>query len=126
LREQISRFNGFVATGIDAEFGRGQVAWSRSYGGDTRNANPNLGTLEPPFYGVRLEPTGSSSAGLLTSVDAEVIDQRGRRIAGLYACSDCVANIEYGVGFQAGLALGRNLISGLAAAKHIAARTAAA
>lgn len=126
LRAQIERFNGFVTTGIDADFARGQLAWSRSYGGDTRNANPNLGTLEPPFYGVRLEPTGSSSAGLLTSVDAQVIDQRGRAIAGLYACGDCVANIEYGVGFQAGLALGRNLIFGLSAAKHIAAQRAIA
>lgn len=63
LGAEVARFNGFVETGIDADFGRGRLAWSRSYGGDLRNANPNLGILEPPFYGVRLHPTGGMSAG---------------------------------------------------------------
>lgn len=126
LRAEVERFNGFAATGIDADFGRGQLAWSRSYGGDARNANPNLGPLEPPFYGVPLHPTGGSSAGLLTNVHAQVIDQRGDPIAGLYASGDCAAYVDIGIGYQAGLSLGRNMIFSLAAIEHMRDRHAGA
>jgi 3-oxosteroid 1-dehydrogenase len=119
LRAEIERFNGFAATGTDTDFGRGGLSWSRSYGGDTRNTNPNLGPLEPPFYGVELHPTGNSSAGLLTDPQARVIHQRGTAIPGLYATGDCSAYVDIGVGFQAGLSLGRNLIFSLAAVKHM-------
>ena len=103
----------------DADFGRGALAWSRSYAGDARNANPNLGRLEPPFYGVRLHPTGGMSAGLLTTVDAQVLGVRGEPIPGLYASGDCSAHVDMGVGQQAGISLGRMLIHGLAAAEHL-------
>jgi len=117
LGAEVERFNGFVAAGADADFDRGGLAWSRSYGGDARNRNPNLGRLEPPFYGVRLYPTGGTSAGLLTTVDAQVVGQRGAPIPGLYASGDCSAHVDMGCGQQAGISLGRMLIFGLAAAR---------
>jgi 3-oxosteroid 1-dehydrogenase len=119
LAAEVERFNAFAASGTDADFGRGNLAWSRSYGGDARNANANLGSLEPPFYGVRLHPTGGASAGLLTNVHAQVIGQRGDPIDGLYASGDCSARVDMGMGQQAGISLGRMLIFGLAAAKHM-------
>lgn len=119
LAAEIERFNVFATTGVDADFGRGGLAWSRSYSGDTRNANHNLGLLQAPFYGVQLHPTGSSSAGLLTDTDARVIDQRGAPIPGLYASGDCAAYVDLGIGYQDGLSLGRNMIFSLAAVKHM-------
>jgi 3-oxosteroid 1-dehydrogenase len=119
LAAEVARFNGFVDAGVDADFGRGALVWSRSYAGDARNANPNLGRLEPPFYGVRLHPTGGMSAGLLTTVDAQVLGVRGEPIPGLYASGDCSAHVDMGVGQQAGISLGRMLIHGLAAARHL-------
>jgi len=119
LAAEVQRFNGFARTGTDEDFGRGELAWSRSYGGDARSANANLGTLEPPFYGVRLHPTGGASAGLLTNVDAQVVGQRGEPIEGLYASGDCSAHVDMGMGQQAGISLGRMLIFGLAAARHM-------
>jgi 3-oxosteroid 1-dehydrogenase len=119
LRTEVERFNTLVAKGHDDDFGRGDAPWSRFYGGDLTYATPNLGTLEPPFYGIQLHPTGMSSAGLLTNAHAQVIDLRGRLIPGLYASGDCAAYIDFGIGFQAGLSLGRNLIFGLAAVKDI-------
>jgi succinate dehydrogenase/fumarate reductase flavoprotein subunit len=119
LAAEIERFNGFVAAGADADFDRGGLAWSRSYGGDARNRNPNLGRLEPPFYGVQLHPTGGTSAGLLTTVDAQVLGQRGAPIPGLYASGDCSAHVDMGCGQQAGISLGRALVFGLAAVRHM-------
>jgi 3-oxosteroid 1-dehydrogenase len=119
LAAEVQRFNVFAASGKDGDFGRGELAWSRSYGGDARNPNANLGNLEPPFYGVRLHPTGGASAGLLTNVHAQVIGQRGEPIDGLYASGDCSARVDMGMGQQAGISLGRMLIFGLAAAKHM-------
>jgi len=122
LRAEIERFNRFAKNGRDDDFGRGEVAWSR-YHGDPTYETPNLGPLEPPFFGVELQATGGSSAGLLTNVRAQVIDQRGNAIRGLYASGDCAASIDFGIGYQAGLSLGRNLIFGLAAVRHMLAGT---
>jgi 3-oxosteroid 1-dehydrogenase len=122
LRTEIERFNDLVAKGHDDDFGRGDAPWSRYYGGDLTYATPNLGTLEAPFYGIRLHPTGMSSGGLLTNAHAGVIDLRGARIPGLYAAGDCAAYVDFGIGFQAGLSLGRNMIFGLAAVKDMRSR----
>lgn len=120
LSAEVARFNAFVEGGRDEDFGRGELAWSRSYGGDARNANPNLGRLDPPFYGVRLHPTGGASAGLLTNIDGQVVGHRGTPIEGLYASGDCSAHVDMGMGQQAGISLGRMLIFGFAAARHMA------
>ena len=80
LRDEIARFNGFVANGSDADVGRGEAMWSRYYSGDLTSPTPNLGALEPPFYGVQLHPTGMSSAGLLTTARGQVVSHRDRPI----------------------------------------------
>jgi 3-oxosteroid 1-dehydrogenase len=124
LREQAARFNGFAASGKDLDFQRGDAEWSRKYAGDktTKNLNPALGTLEkPPFYGVRLSVAGMSSAGLLTGVHGEVLDQRSQPIPGLYATGNTAVGADYGAGYQAGLTLGRGMTYGYRAVKHMTA-----
>ena len=121
LGAEIARFNGFVAAGVDADFGRGEAMWSRYYSGDLTSATPNLGALEPPFYAVQLHPTGMSSAGLLTNERGQVVSHRDRPIPGLYASGDCAAYVDFGIGYQAGLSLGRNLIFSLAAVRDMRA-----
>jgi 3-oxosteroid 1-dehydrogenase len=128
LRETASRFNEFAQTGKDLDFQRGDAAWSKSYASDrtSTNINPALGTLEkPPFYGVRLSVAGMSSAGLLTNVHGQVIDQRSKPIPGLYATGNTAAGTEYGAGYQAGLTLGRGMIFGYRAVKHLSAEVSA-
>jgi 3-oxosteroid 1-dehydrogenase len=120
LVSEIARFNGFVAQGVDEDFGRGGTSWSRNYSGDLTNKNPNLGAIEKgPFYGIRLHPSGMSSAGLYANPVGQVFDQRDRPIPGLYALANCAAGVEYGVGYQAGLSLGKGMIFGYLAAKHM-------
>jgi 3-oxosteroid 1-dehydrogenase len=105
LQETVSRFNDFVATGVDDDFHRSEHQWklaSRSQ----RRGNSSLGTVEkPPFYGVELHPAGGSSVGLLTDADARVIHQRRHAIPGLYASGNAAAATEQGIGYQAGLSL---------------------
>jgi 3-oxosteroid 1-dehydrogenase len=122
LADEMKRFNGFVAKGKDEDFGRGSEYWSRNYSGDLTNANPNLGTIEvPPFYGIRLQPSGMSSAGLLANPYGQVMSQRNTPIGGLYALANCAAGVEFGVGYQAGLSLGKGMIFGYRAVKQLAA-----
>ncbi len=123
LREELARFNDFVAKGVDKDFGRGGENWSRNYSGDLTNRNPNLGALEkPPFYGIQLHPSGISSAGLLTNETGQVLGQRGKPIGGLYALANCSAGVEFGCGYQAGLSLGKGLIFAYLAAKQLVAQ----
>jgi 3-oxosteroid 1-dehydrogenase len=49
------------------------------------------------------------------------MNQRGQPINGLYALANCSAGIEYGVGYQAGLTLGKGMIFAYIAAKQLKA-----
>jgi len=115
----ISRFNEFAATGIDADFHRGERRWSvgapKSHG-----SNPSLGSLAvAPFYGLRLHPSAFASAGLLANSAAQVIHQRHHPICGLYAVGNAAAHNEYGVGYQAGHSLTSGMTFGYLAALHM-------
>jgi len=121
MQATVARFNGFAHKGEDPDFRRGSAAWSKYYTGDlTHKPNANLGPLErPPYYGVKLVVSGSSSTGLLTNASGQVMHIRGRPIAGLYATGDCSAYVEQGSGFQAGTALGRGMTFSYLAVKQM-------
>ena len=57
--------------------------------------------------------------GLVTNADAQVIDVRGNVIEGLYATSNCAAMLSHGFGYESGSAVGRSLIFGYLAARHL-------
>jgi 3-oxosteroid 1-dehydrogenase len=105
LEQTVSRFNRFVATGVDEDFHRGDHQWKLA-SQPQRPGNSSLGAVEkPPFYGVELHPAGGSSVGLLTDAHARVIHQRRHAIPGLYASGNAAAATEQGIGYQAGLSL---------------------
>jgi 3-oxosteroid 1-dehydrogenase len=128
LTATVERFNDFARRGADDDFARGTAAWSlakkdqwKPTRADERYVNPSLGTLRiPPFYGVELHPSAFASAGLVTNVGAQVINQRGAAIAGLYAAGNNAAHTEYGVGYQAGFSLGSGMTFGYLAARQMA------
>jgi len=106
LEKTIRRFNGFVETGTDCDFRRGENQWKLASVKAARSSNSSLGTIEePPFYGIELRPAGGASVGLLTDLRGRVIHQRRHPIPGLYASGNAAAATEYGVGYQAGLSL---------------------
>jgi 3-oxosteroid 1-dehydrogenase len=103
LQATVERFNGFVQRGKDEDFRRGEMAWSLAReGGKARS----LGALEKtPFYGVELQPSAISSAGLAADARGRVLHVRGHPIPGLYASGNAAARTEYGAGYQAGHSL---------------------
>ena len=127
LQSTIDRFNGFVLRGIDEDFHRGALRWRLAQRDTAPQAHDSLGTLaKPPFYGLELHPTlGTTSAGLLTDQNGQVMHQRRTPIAGLYAAGIVAARSELGAGYQAGLNLASGLTFSYLAVRHMLQRPAA-
>jgi 3-oxosteroid 1-dehydrogenase len=122
LTKTAERFNGFVRTGVDSDFRRGENQWKLASAKAPRGGNASLGSIEePPFYGVRLHPTGAASVGLLADHNGQVIHQRRRPIPGLYASGNVAATTEHGVGYQAGLSLASSMTFSYLAVRHMIA-----
>jgi len=120
LVQTAGRFNGFVASGRDADFQRGEHSWKLASAQAAPGANGSLGTIEePPFYGVELHPAGGSSVGLLADARGQVIHQRRHPIPGLYASGNVAAATEHGVGYQAGFSLASAMTFSYLAIRHM-------
>src|SRR5581483_7491507 len=101
LQETVNRYNSFVASGVDTDFGK---------------PHPLHPIAKPPFYAAWATPIlHDSLTGLRTDTHAQVIDIRGEVIAGLY----CAGESQGGFG-QHGL--GRCLVFGRIAGRHAAQR----
>ena len=125
LVDTVDRFNGFAHVGSDVDFHRGEGKW-RLAGGQSRPGKPSgLGPVEkPPFYGVELHPSVGNSAGLLANSHGQVMHQRHRPIAGLYASGVVAARTEMGAGYQAGLNLASAMTFSYLAVEHMKAARA--
>jgi 3-oxosteroid 1-dehydrogenase len=122
LADTVERFNGYARAGRDEDFHRGESKWRLASGQAPQAKNPSLGPLEkPPFYGVELHPSVGNSAGLLTNRHGQVMHQRHRPIAGLYASGVAAARTEMGAGYQAGLNLASAMTFSYLAVEHMLA-----
>jgi 3-oxosteroid 1-dehydrogenase len=122
----VSRFNGFVVSGIDEDFQRGECAFDRFYGDPRQKPNPNLGTIEKgPFYALPIHPGAmGTKGGPKTTVDGEVKRVGGVPVPGLYACGNAMASVM-GHGYPgAGSTIGASMVFGYLAAKHAASSRA--
>ncbi len=82
LKAQIDRYNSFVKSGKDEEFGK-----------YIREGSPTLGT--PPFYGVRIWPkVHHTMGGLQINEQARVIGLDHKPIPGLYAAGEVAGGIH--------------------------------
>jgi succinate dehydrogenase/fumarate reductase flavoprotein subunit len=69
---------------------------------------------------------GFTLGGLATSVDGEVLDQRGEAIPGLYAAGSCASNlVQDGPSYNSGLSIGEATFFGRSAGHHAASRATA-
>jgi 3-oxosteroid 1-dehydrogenase len=119
LYATVERFNGFCVDGSDDDFGRGKMPWPRIMTGDPRLPHPNMAPVgRAPFYAVPLirVTMGVPTAGLPIDADGQVIDAHGDPVAGLYAAGNAAAWMDWGGGYNSGIANMRGMLYGHRAA----------
>jgi len=122
LEETVKQFNVHAARGQDPEFGRGADAHSRFRGDQENKPNPALGPIgDGPYYAIALHPGDlSTTGGLNTNEHAQVLDQWGSPIPGLYAAGLDMNSMMHGRYPGGGSSIGPALTFGYVAARHIA------
>lgn len=122
LRNTVARFNEGAVKGLDNAFGRGGDPYQRHLGDADVRPNPCVGPiLKSPFYALPVYPADlGTAAGLATSSNAEVLDETGKPIAGLYACGNDMASIMNGAYPGPGITIGPAIVFGYIAARHCA------
>jgi succinate dehydrogenase/fumarate reductase flavoprotein subunit len=109
-----------AAKGHDDDFGKGDTAFNRSNGDPSVRPNPCLAPIQAgPFYALEVHPTTlGMSLGLKTSGDAQVMDEAGDAIPGLYACGNEMGSVMRGLCPGGGVTLGPAIVFGFLAARH--------
>ena len=121
LQETLDRFNGFVRTGRDLDFHRGESAHDRYYG-DPTLPNPNLDLIDkPPFYAVRIQVGDlGTKGGLVCDETSRVLREDGSVIEGLYATGNASASVMGNEYAGPGATIGPSIVFGYIAARHAA------
>lgn len=128
LDAEVTRFNGFVQTGKDLDFHRGDGAFEVFYGDPTYEKNPNLGSIaQGPFYAVPIyRGCIGTKGGPRTNEHGQVRHLEGGVIEGLYAAGNAMAS-PAGAGYPgAGSTISIALTFGWLAAEHVASITKSA
>ena len=124
LQATIARYNGFAATGVDADFGRGTSLAGRYYA-DPLIAKPNpclRALTAAPFYAIPVLPGElGTKGGLVTDPQARVLRADGTAIAGLYAAGNTSASVMGPTYPGAGGTIGPALTFGFLSAETAAA-----
>ena len=83
---------------MDERFGKGSKALNRFNGDPANKPNPCLAPIaKAPFFAVAVHPAPiGSSAGLRTNGEAQVLDEAGAPIEGLYACGNDMSSMMRG------------------------------
>jgi hypothetical protein len=128
LEASIARFNELARTGVDVDFGRGERAVQQLFNGDVREepgrGNPTMWPLSDsgPYYAALVTGgTLDTKGGPKTSVDAQVLDDMERPIAGLYGVGNCVASASRRAYWAGGATIGP-MIGFAYRAAHVADR----
>ncbi|MCD6640713.1 MAG: 3-oxosteroid 1-dehydrogenase [Nocardioides sp.] len=122
LEETVQRFNGFAATGVDADFHRGESAYDKYYSDPTVKPNPSLHAIDQgPFYAVKIVPGDlGTKGGLVTDERARVLRPDGTVIDGLYAAGNVSAAVMGNTYAGPGATIGPALVFGYLAAEDLA------
>lgn len=121
LEACIARYNEGARAGVDPDFGKGSSVFDRFNGDPNHPPNPCLAPIENgPFCAMAVWPgDAASSAGLVTDIQGCVLDERGGRVAGLYACGNDAASVMQGYYPGPGATLGPALVEGYRIARYV-------
>ena len=123
LTQTVARFNAEAAKGIDPDFHRGATSYNRAMGDPLGGGpNPCLAPLDTgPFYAVEIHVGDLGTfAGLAVNGDAQVLDQSGAPIPGLFAAGNDMCSIMGGNYPAAGITLGPAMTFGYIAGRRLA------
>ena len=122
LSATVERFNGFARNGKDMDFNRGEGSFDRAYGDPENKPNPCLAPLDNgPFYAIPLYAgNGITMYGLDTNKDAQVLNEKGNAVPGLYAVGADSNHFLRGHYPSGGLTLGPSMVFGYRAGLHLA------
>ncbi len=119
LESTVSRFNDHAAKGEDPDFHRGEPAYDKMYGDPSVTPNPCLAPIDKgPFYAMPMYPGDiGTNGGLKTNAKAQVVNDKDKPIAGLYAIGNNAAS-SMGESYPgAGVTIGPALTFGYIAAR---------
>ena len=121
LEAQVERFNLHAAKGEDPDFHRGEAAYDKMYGDYRHQPNPCLRPLtEGPFYAMPIYPGDiGTNGGLRTNARAQVVDESGQPITGLYAVGNNAASAMGESYPGAGVTIGPAMTFGYIAARDL-------
>jgi 3-oxosteroid 1-dehydrogenase len=116
----VERFNEHAVRGIDPDYGRGESAYNRALGDPNHKVHPCLGPIdEPPYYAVEVVPGDiGTCGGVVTNEHAQVLDQQGNPIAGLYATGNITATVMGRHYLGPGASIANTMVFGYLAARH--------
>ncbi|MFJ2975454.1 FAD-dependent oxidoreductase [Kluyvera sp. NPDC087067] len=121
LEQTVARYNRDAQNGEDSAFHKGGNSYNRAMGDAAHRPNAcNAPLVNAPFYAVKLF-TGDlgTSRGLVTTANAQVVNQQGSPIGGLYAVGNDMDSIMAGTYPGPGITLGPALTFGYLAAIHM-------
>lgn len=95
LVDAVGRYNSFVPTGVDEDFGRGIEAYDRFFATGTEGPNPSLRPVDTgPYYAATIVLSDlGTKGGLQTDASARVLRDDGSVIGGLYAAGNTMASV---------------------------------
>ncbi|CAB1370821.1 FAD-binding protein [Denitratisoma oestradiolicum] len=122
LMDSVRKNNAYAKTGVDLDFHRGESAYDRYWSICGIKPNPCLVAIDQgPYYAVRLDAgdTGTRGGPAVTE-DAQVLDQGGTPISGLYCIGNNAAAPLGRVYGGAGGTIGPGMVFGYRAVNHLA------
>lgn len=120
LEATVARFNTFVESGVDEDFGRGDEPYDRAFSGGEPPLYP---ITKGPFHAARfgLSDLGTKG-GLRTDVTGQVFHRDGHLIGGLYAAGNSMAAPSGYVYPGGGNPIGTSMVFSHLAVKDILAK----
>lgn len=124
LERTVATMNDYAKTGVDSEFGRGGNDYDRFFGDATVTPNPCLGSIaKAPFYAIPINLGDlGTKGGLKCDAQAQVMDESGQPIPGLYAAGNASGSPFGNCYPGAGGTIGPAMVFGFIAANDIARR----
>lgn len=124
LEATVERFNGFVASGRDEDFGRGIRDYDNWLGDRWHKPSATLGEISMgPFYAIPVVPGDVGTyGGVVADEHARVLREDGSVIEGLYATGVCTASAYGRVYPGAGASIGPAYTFAYIAANHLLAQ----